>query len=231
MLTTLITGANRGIGLELARQYARDQWRVIACCRDPGKAPALNGLARESADLISVHRLDVTDAEQRQALVGELHGTSIDVLLNNAGTYGQRGARFGNTDERAWLDAFATNSIAPMKLSEALVDNVASSRGRIIASITSGMGSIADNSSGGHYVYRSSKAALNAVMKSMAVDLEPRGIIAIVLNPGWVKTDMGGPNAQITVEQSAQGIRSLLASLTAADSGKFFNVDGGIFPW
>jgi NAD(P)-dependent dehydrogenase (short-subunit alcohol dehydrogenase family) len=118
-----------------------------------------------------------------------------------------------------------------MKLSDPLVDNVASSFGRIIASITSGMGSIADNGSGGHYVYRSSKAALNAVMKSMAVDLEVRGIIAIVLNPGWVKTDMGRPNAQIAVEQSAQGIRLLLASLTAADSGKCFNVDGGIFPW
>ncbi len=118
-----------------------------------------------------------------------------------------------------------------MKLSELLVDNVARSRRKIIASVSSMMGSIEDNSSGGHYVYRSSKAALNAVMKSMAIDLRARGIIAVILHPGWVQTEMGGPNAQISVAQSVTGMRSVLDGLKPEDAGKFFNVGGGLIPW
>jgi NAD(P)-dependent dehydrogenase (short-subunit alcohol dehydrogenase family) len=139
--------------------------------------------------------------------------------------------RFGNTDEQRWLDTFATNTIVPIKLGDALVENVAASRRKIIASISSQMGSIADNSSDGHYIYRSSKAALNAVMKSMAIDLKSRGITVVILRPGWVKTDMGGPNAQITVEQSVNGMLSLLERLTPADNESFFDIDGRIIPW
>ncbi len=229
--TILITGANRGIGLELVKQCARANWRVLACCRDPASASELKTLVKETNDRISVYRLDVANSEQRQSLASELDDMPIDILINNAGIYGQRGATFGNTNEDAWLDTFAINTIAPLKLSELLVDNVARSCRKIIASISSQMGSIADNGSGGHYVYRSSKAALNAVMKSMAIDLRPRGITAVILHPGWVKTDMGGPNAQISVEQSVSGMLSILERLTPDDAGRFFDVNGGIIPW
>lgn len=229
--TILITGANRGIGLELVKQCVRANWRVLACCRDPASASELKALVKETNDRISVYRLDVANSEQRQSLASELDDMPIDILINNAGIYGQRGATFGNTNEDAWLDTFAINTIAPLKLSELLVDNVARSCRKIIASISSQMGSIADNGSGGHYVYRSSKAALNAVMKSMAIDLRPRGITAVILHPGWVKTDMGGPNAQISVEQSVSGMLSILERLTPDDAGRFFDVNGGIIPW
>lgn len=229
--TILITGANRGIGLEMATQFARAEWRVYGCCREPAKASALKALAQEFDGGVSIHGLDVGVASQRQSLARELSDRPIDILLNNAGVYGQRDASFGNTDERSWLETFATNTIAPMKLAEALLENVARSRRKIIASISSQMGSIADNSSGSHYVYRSSKAALNAVMKSMAVDLKGRGITAVILHPGWVQTDMGGPNALSSVAQSVSGMRAILERLTPKDSGKFFDVDGSVLPW
>jgi NAD(P)-dependent dehydrogenase (short-subunit alcohol dehydrogenase family) len=229
--TVLITGANRGIGLEFVRQFARGGSQVIACCREPTSASALNTLMQESDGKVTVHRLDVANRAQREDLRRELGDTPIDLLINNAGVYGQRDATFGNIDEQQWLETFAINAIAPIKLSEALVENVARGRRKIIASISSQMGSIADNSSGGHYVYRSSKAALNAAMKSMALDLQSRGVIAAILHPGWVKTDLGGPNALISVEESVDYMRATLERVTLKDSGTFFDIDGSVMPW
>ncbi len=229
--TVLITGANRGIGLEFVRQFARGGSQVIACCRDPTSASALDALMRQSDGKVTVHRLNVTDRRQREDLSKELGDTPIDMLINNAGVYGQRDATLGNIDEQRWLETFAINTIAPIKLSEILVENVARGRHKIIASISSQMGSIADNRSGNHYVYRSSKAALNAAMKSMALDLRSRAIIAAILHPGWVKTDMGGPNAPISVEESVDRMRETLGRLTLQDSGIFFDVDGSVLPW
>jgi NAD(P)-dependent dehydrogenase (short-subunit alcohol dehydrogenase family) len=229
--TVLITGANRGIGLEFVRQFARGGSQVIACCREPTSASTLNTLMQESDGKVTVHRLDVANRAQREDLRRELGDTPIDLLINNAGVYGQRDATFGNIDEQQWLETFAINAIAPIKLSEALVENVARGRRKIIASISSQMGSIADNSSGGHYVYRSSKAALNAAMKSMALDLQSRGVIAAILHPGWVKTDLGGPNALISVEESVDYMRATLERVTLKDSGTFFDIDGSVMPW
>ncbi|MBA2410633.1 MAG: SDR family oxidoreductase [Gammaproteobacteria bacterium] len=227
----LVTGANRGIGLEFVRQYADTGAQVYACCREPAQAAELSKMADASAGAVSVHRLDVTDADHRASLVEELGDTSIDMLINNAGIYGQRNSVFGQTDEARWLETFAVNVIAPMQLCEALVENVTSSRRKVIASISSQMGSIEDNGSGGHYVYRSSKAALNAVMKSMAVDLGGRGITAVILHPGWVKTDMGGSNALISAVESVNGMRATLDGLTARDAGKFLGFDGSLITW
>ena len=189
----LITGANRGIGLELARQYASAGWRVHACCRQPERAVELNRVAAASAGRLSVHPLDVTSPAQIAALPTALGDEPLDLLINNAGIYGQDDASFGNTDVRAWLQAFHVNAIAPLKVMEALVEPVARSGRRVMACVSSKMGSMADNRSGGSYVYRSSKAALNAVVMSAAVDLRHRGVTVVALNPGWVKTDMGGP--------------------------------------
>lgn len=229
--TILITGANRGIGFELTRQYAETGWRVVACCREPGKAQALDGLAKAHAKQVTIHRLDVTNSEHIKALATSIGNTPIDILLNNAGIYGRRDATLGNTDESQWLETFRVNTIAPIKVMEAFIDRVGASKRKVFASITSEMGSIADNTSGGSYVYRSSKAALNAAMKSAANDLKDRGISVVVIHPGWVRTDMGGASALLTVEQSAKSIRELLGRVSIEDTGKFFNYDGTVISW
>ena len=230
MSTLLITGANRGIGLELVKQYADSGWIIHACCRNPGNADALNSLAKNNAS-ITVHTLDICNSNQIHELKTTLGNTPIDILFNNAGIYGQNNAYFGNTDVTQWLNCFEVNTVAPMKVSEALVGNVASSELKIIATMSSKMGSMADNGSGGSYVYRSSKAALNAAMVSAAIDLKPKGIKVAILHPGWVKTDMGGPNAEITVEECVNQLRNTLDNLTLETSGTFFEIDGSVIPW
>ncbi|MFZ3018272.1 MAG: SDR family oxidoreductase [Gallionella sp.] len=232
MKTLLITGANRGIGLEFCKQYAAAGWRVLACCRDPGKADALNKLATRYPDLIELHALDVTDHAQIEQLARTLSDETIDLLINNAGVYPVADKRgFGHTDYAEWMAAFNINTMAPLKMVEAFVEQIARSELKLIITITSKMGSIDDNSSGRFYLYRSSKAAANMVIKSLAVDLKEKGITSVAFNPGWVKTDMGGPNAMIPVEQSVADMRKVIADLTPADTGKFIGNDGREIPW
>lgn len=237
MPTALITGANRGLGLEFARQYAREGWRVMACARSPDAA-ALRALAEESASRVSVHALDVTDGAAVTALAAALAGQPVDVLLNVAGVIGGGPAvagggrqRFGAQDYEDWRHVLDVNVLGPMRMAEAFIGQLEAGEQKKIVSLTSRMGSIADNTSGGYYVYRSSKAALNAVVKSLAIDLAPRGIIAVPIHPGWVRTDMGGPSAPLSVEDSAAGIRKVIAGLTTADSGRFLRHDGSGLPW
>jgi NAD(P)-dependent dehydrogenase (short-subunit alcohol dehydrogenase family) len=232
MKTTLITGANRGIGLEFVRQYAADGWRVLARSRHPEKSTALNKLAAQSPELIKIHALDVADPAQIDQLGQALATESIDLLLNNAGIYPDSDKNdFGHTDYAEWMQAFRINTMAPLKMAETFAPHIARSKQKTIVTITSKMGSISDNSSGGSYLYRSSKAAVNMVIKSLAIDLKPNGITAVVFHPGWVKTDMGGPSAMISAEKSVSGIRNMIAKLTLADSGKFFAYDGAEIPW
>ena len=227
----LITGANRGIGLEFAHEYAAAGWRVYACCRRPELARELSRLAAASEGQVSIHPLDVTSPAQVAALPAVLGREPLDLLVNNAGIYGPDDGGFGSTDVAAWLATFHVNAIAPLKIMEALAAHVARSRRKLVACVSSKMGSMADNSSGGSYAYRSSKAALNAVVASAALDLRPRGITVVALNPGWVKTDMGGPNAEIGVAESVSALRAILDRLTLADSGRFIDVDGATIPW
>ena len=226
MPTVLITGANRGLGLEFARSYAADGWRVHACCRHPEKAKALKAV---EGDLV-VRKLDVTDGLRVAGLARELADEAIDVLLNNAGVYGPR-SDFGETDFDDWLDVLKINTIAPLRMAERFVEQVARSDRKLIVSISSGMGSIAMNDEGGRYPYRTSKAALNMVVKGLAADLAARGIIAVALSPGWVQTDMGGPNADLTPEESVAGMRAVIDGLTPDDSGRFFNYQSEDRPW
>lgn len=231
MPTILITGTNRGLGLELASQYATAGWEVLACCRSPENAHALNRLAQAHPNL-SVHLLDVTHAQQRQALAAQLHGRPIDILFNNAGLSGNWGTQgFGQCQAEEWLAVLHANVVAPMLLMQDLVENVAASDLKLIANMTSKMGSIDDNGSGGAYIYRSSKAALNMVTKSAAIDLARRGITVVALHPGWVRTDMGGPNGELSVEESVTALRRNLANITPADSGRFIDIDGSTIPW
>lgn len=232
MKTLLITGANRGIGLEFVRQYAAEGWRVFACCRKPAAADLLNRLVNQFPDRIQAHALDVTAHQQIEQLAQTLTGQPIDLLINNAGVYPpDRGDAFGKTDYAAWQHAFEANTMAPLKMTEAFIKQVARSELKTIVTITSKMGSVADNRGGGSYIYRSSKSGVNIVVKSLSIDLNPQKIIAVVLHPGWVKTDMGGPGALITTEQSVTGMRRVIGNLTLQDSGKFYAFDGQIVPW
>lgn len=232
MNTLLVTGANRGIGLEFCKQYAAAGWRVMACCRDPGKAEALRQLTARHPDHTQLHALDVTNHVQIERLAQTLSTESIDLLLNNAGIYPAADRfGFGHTDYAEWMAAFNINTMAPLKMAEAFVEHIARSQLKLIVTITSQMGSVEDNGSGGSYLYRSSKAAANMVVKSLAVDLKGKGITAVAFHPGWVKTDMGGPNAMIEVEQSVADMRKFIAGLTLTDTGKFIGNDGVVIPW
>ena len=221
MSTVLITGAGRGIGREFARQYEAGGWRVIATCRDPSKYD-LEG---------EVYRLDVTDPDSVAALHRELNGEAIDLLINNAGIYGPRGLAFGSLDYGAWEEVLRTNVLGPMRVAEALAAQVAASEKKRMVFISSKVGSIADNSSGGSYIYRSSKTALNMAVKSLSLDLSGKGVICILLHPGWVQTDMGGASAPIDAATSVAGMRAVIDRAGAADSGRFFNYDGNELPW
>lgn len=232
MNTVLITGANRGIGLEFARQYAADGWQVVACCRQPQQAEALNRLADQYKDQFSIHRLDVRELTEIDQLSHKLQDLPIDILINNAGVYPHaQNGEFGRISYDDWMEAFRVNTFAPLKMVEALIEQIACSQLKIVATITSKMGSIADNQRGGSYIYRSSKAAVNMVVKSLAIDLQPRGIIAVLLHPGWVQTDMGGRGALISTKQSVTGMKSILGRVTHSDTGKFIAYDGQHIPW
>lgn len=225
----LITGANRGIGLEFVKQYLADGWRVIACCRNPLDAMPLIMLSATSGGRLSVRELDVSDFGQIERMAETLKHEAIDVLINNAGIYPE--GEFGGIDYADWETAFRINAMAPMKMAECFVEQVARSQQRKIVTLSSKMGSIADNGSGGSYIYRSSKTALNMVMKSLAIDLQARGIAVATLHPGWVQTDMGGPNALINTTQSVSGLRKVIGELAIESTGRFIAYDGKEIPW
>jgi NAD(P)-dependent dehydrogenase (short-subunit alcohol dehydrogenase family) len=228
--TILITGANRGIGLELTEQFAQDGWQVLACCRNPADAAQLQAVGEGDLD-IEIFALDVTDYQQLSALAQQLADRPIDILLCNAGIYGPRGAGFGAVDAQEWLRVLEVNTVAPLMLVQAFVAQVAASQQKLVAVMSSKMGSIADNSGGGEYIYRSSKTAVNQVVKSLSIDLADRGISAISLHPGWVKTDMGGANAEIGTSESASGLKAILQSAGPAQSGQFLEFNGSSIPW
>ena len=227
MPSVLITGANRGLGLEFTRQYAADGWRVFAACRDPARA---RNLAAVEGD-VSAEILDVDDGPQVAALANKLSGQPIDVLINNAGIYGPKDVTRDTVDYDAWGQVFRTNTMSPLAMSAAFAANVAQGGQKKIITLSSIMGSIAENDSSGDFIYRSSKAAVNAVMKSLAGDLKSEGITVAVLHPGWVRTDMGGPDAAIEAPESVTGMRAVIAGLKESDSGRFLNYDGTEIPW
>ena len=224
----LITGANRGIGLEFTKQYAADGWKVLACCREPESADALKALARANEN-IQIFALDVGNFDQIDALALQLKDEAIDVLINNAGVYPQ--SSFGDTNYDDWAAAFKINSMASLKTAEAFVQQITRSQLKKIATLTSKMGSIDDNSGGESYIYRSSKTAVNMVMKSLSIDLKPYGISVVTLHPGWVQTDMGGANGSINTQTSVTGLRRVIDALSLENTGKFIAYDGKPINW
>jgi NAD(P)-dependent dehydrogenase (short-subunit alcohol dehydrogenase family) len=228
--TILITGANRGIGLALTEQFAADGWQVLACCRSPAQAASLQALGDRYSS-IETHALDVTNYEQMSNLSEQLKNRPIDILLSNAGIYGPKSTRFGEVEAETWRQVLEVNTIAPMMLVQAFIEQVATSEQKLVAVISSKVGSIADNGSGGSYVYRSSKTAVNQVVKSLSIDLAGRDIAVISLHPGWVKTEMGGPNAEINTTESTSGLKSILQTAGLAQTGQFLEYNGNIIPW
>ena len=222
----LITGANRGLGLEFVRSYAADGWRVHACCRNPDKA---KDLAKVAGDVV-VHRLDVTDGLRVASLAREMADEPVDILINNAGVLHSRG-ELGEIDYDAWVEELKVNTVAPARLVDRFVEHIAASERKLIVNISSGMGSIAGTTSGASMVYRSSKAGLNMVVKCLAHALAERGITVIALSPGWVSTDMGGAEAELTPAESVAKMRRVIDRLTPADNGRFYDHEGEERPW
>jgi NAD(P)-dependent dehydrogenase (short-subunit alcohol dehydrogenase family) len=240
MPIVLVTGASRGLGLEFTRQYASDDFDVVACCRDPSKAKELQTLAEEQKN-IHIETLEVTDAKSIKALADKYRTSTIDLLINNAGIYsgaqerrsaedGDKSQDFGTINAEGWDKVLRTNLIAPIMVLQAFAPHLEKSKGPIAVMITSKMGSIAEMGSG-YIAYRSSKAALNAAMVTVSRDLKEKNIIIVNLHPGWVKTDMGGPSAPLDAETSVTGMRNVIADLTMKKTGQFLSYDGKTIAW
>ena len=219
----MITGAGRGLGLELARQYAADGWRVIGTVRDDAGAARLEAAGAETLVF------DVSDFQKAKSLKSRVDAP-LDLLFCNAGIIGARGSALGSFDYPAWEEIMRVNVLGVAATIEALVDNVAASEKKVIAVMSSRLGSIAETS-GMTLPYGASKAALNLLARGLAGTLAPRGVTLVALSPGWVQTDMGGAGAPLVPETSVRGLRKVLAGLRQADSGRFFAHDGSAIPW
>jgi NAD(P)-dependent dehydrogenase (short-subunit alcohol dehydrogenase family) len=232
MASVLVTGSNRGLGLEWARQYAIEGWRVYATCRQPTEASELKALAEQEKG-ISVHRLDVTKPDEINALAVELMREPIDLLVNNAGVYLEKFMEVGLRKLRYedWMYTFQVNTLGAVRVTEAFQEHVSRSERRLVVVISTHMASIADIAAPGAYYYRSTKAALNAVMEGLTHELKPKGIGVLILHPGWVQTRMGGEGTSLMPLESVQGMRSLVEKFTLAESGRFFRYDGVEMPW
>ncbi len=231
MPSVLITGSNRGLGLEWARQYAREGWRVFATCRHPAEAHSLIQLADQHQD-VTIHRLDVTVVEDIRGLFWELEEEPVDILLGNAGVYLEKDvAEFGSLCYHDWLRTLEVNTMGTIRVAELFMENIARSQRRLIVAVSSHMGSITDIHDPGSYYYRSSKAALNAVMQGLAVKLKPRGIGVLILHPGGVKTRMGPPFG-ISPQESVSGMRRIVNEFRLEqDTGRFVKYDLTPMPW
>ena len=229
METILITGANRGIGLALTRCFLDAGAAVIAACRDPGNAAALRELGADHSAL-SIEPLEVRDQSSADVLAEKLKDTAIDVVINNAGITGGSHQTVGDIDYEAWADTFEVNTIAPFRVANAFLPHLKKSDRPRLITVSSQMGALHRKGSGS-YIYRSSKAAVNKVMHVMALDLRDDGIIICPVHPGWVQTDMGGPTADITPQESAEGLFNLISRLTIDDTGKFFKWNGEELAW
>lgn len=230
MQTWLVTGANRGIGLGFVRHLVSAGHHVIATARDLEAAHDLRQLAQAHAEQLRLVRLDIDDAASRAAFAEALHDAKVDVLINNAGVL-LRAGNLGELDGDVLLENLRINAVDVLLTTEAALATLRRGQARTIVHVSSMMGSIADNTSGGHYAYRASKTALNSYTRSLAQDLAGEGFCVVAVHPGWVQTDMGGAGASITVDQSVAGLLQVVQGLAPADNGTFRNWDGRTLAW
>jgi NAD(P)-dependent dehydrogenase (short-subunit alcohol dehydrogenase family) len=230
MTTILVTGASRGIGFGLVERLAARGDRVLACARDPG-SPGLAALAARHAGRLTLHRLDVADPDSVARLAAGLEGQPLDVVVNNAGIHGPDRQDALDMDFDGFAQTLAVNTLAPLRVAQALLPNLRAGERRRLVTVSSIMGQLAGGGGPGDIAYRTSKAAVNKVMQGLAAELRPSGITVVVVHPGWVKTDMGGRGATLTVEQSTRGLIALIDSLTIDKTGSFLNYDGRPLAW
>ena len=228
-LTVLITGANRGIGLGMTRKLLAEGHTVYAGCRHPDGARDLWELESSFKGRCHILEIDVTHDHTIKAAAARLEGRPLDLLLNNAGIYPDRGEPLPQLSADAMLKAFDVNTIGPIRVVQHLLENLKQAKEPVIATLSSKVGSIADNRSGGSYAYRTSKTAMNMVNTNMSLEL--KDVICVVLHPGWVATDMGGQSAPTSIEESANGLYRVITKLTKADSGAFIDFQGKQLPW
>ncbi len=236
MSTVFITGANRGIGLEHACAFARQGWRVLACARDPSASAALAQIAGEYPEQVQLLTLDVTDHPAIDALAEELRDQRIDILINNAGSFGPQGFPDGmryqsleHMDYGIWREILEINLLSPFKIAVAFHDQLARAERPLLVNMTSDLGSIAQNTQGHSYAYRTSKSGLNMITKGIAQEWPD--IIVIAMAPGWCKTDLGGDNAHIETADSVREQQRSFARLTPADTGQCLDRFGTVVPW
>lgn len=240
MPSVLITGANRGLGLEFTRQYLKDGWEVHAFCRQSDKAAELSAMVTDSRGKFHLREMDIGNKEQIEAAAKELKNLPIDLLINNAGIadgYGRgvyemkEDPDIQNYDFAFWEEMMRINTLAPAKIIGAFLENIRAGGQKKIASLSSGLGSITNLAWAGKYGYCASKAGLNMVSKGLAEWLKSENIIVISLSPGWTRTAMGGPHATNSAEESVSGMRHVISGLTLAETGRFWNFDGEELPW
>ncbi len=229
MTSVLITGANRGIGLELSQQYFTNGARVYACCRNPNAAEELTALANASGGKLSIHAMDVSSEASIKLCAEELSDVSIDVLINNAGVYGGEHQSLGDANLDDWLMTLQINTIGPFRVAEAFEQNLQRANSPKLLTVSSQVG--ASTFSMPIYAYSSSKAAVNKVMQILASEWQQYGISVSLIHPGWVQTDMGGADAAITPQESAEGIRQVIEKMDMTNTGSFFKWNGEIHPW
>jgi NAD(P)-dependent dehydrogenase (short-subunit alcohol dehydrogenase family) len=225
MTTVMITGAARGLGLEFTKLYAARGWKVLACARKPDALKAAKGDVQH-------HPLEVTDYTAVKALAQKLDGEAIDILICNAGIAGRGspGQEFRTFDAAEGRRILEINTVAPLMMAEAFADHVARSQQKKLIAITSILGSLANNN-GGRYFYRASKAALNMEWNCLAKDLAAKGVTCVALHPGWVQTDMGGPTAPLTIEQSVPAMVRTIDGFTTGHNGRYIQYDGTELSW
>jgi NAD(P)-dependent dehydrogenase (short-subunit alcohol dehydrogenase family) len=222
--TVLITGANRGIGLEYARQFAAKGYQVIATARDLSDTKELSAVTQR------VEQLDVTDAASVAALAKRLHGVPIDILVNNAGVFDRKDVTVDKVDFAMMEQTLSVNTLGPLRVTQALLPNLRAGTRRNIVNMSSQLGSI-EGSNGQWYAYRASKAALNQINKTLSAELASEGFIAVVLHPGWVRTDMGGAGATYSTQESVAGLITVIEKLGPTDNGRFYDFKGNLIPW
>ena len=230
MINVLITGANRGLGLGFVRSFLEKNVNVICTSRNISGSKELLKCEKKHPNNIEILELDLLKENSGKTLSDLLSDKPIDILINNAGV-GSSNQNFDVVSSKPWLEVLKVNLIAPLMITQSIIENIKKSSAKKIYFLSSQLGSIAENTSGGMYIYRSSKTGLNQVVKSLSVDLRVHGITVVSLHPGWVKTDMGGPNAPVSIEESIEGMMRVIKTTDIRDTGRFLNYDGRELPW
>ena len=230
MANVLVTGANRGLGLGFVKNYLGKNVNVVSTTRDIKNSRELLALKERFPENLEIFELDLLKESAGYTLANFLGNRPIDILINNAGI-GSTNQHFQAVSPKPWLEVLKVNLIAPLMVTQSIIDNVKKSVDKKIYFLSSQLGSIGDNKSGGMYIYRSSKTGLNQVVKSLSVDLKSQGITVVSLHPGWVKTDMGGPNAPVSIDESIKGMMQVIDKTDIRDTGRFLNYDGKELPW